>query len=150
MSVSFRMAVRADVPAVVALLSDDTLGATREGADALESYFAAFDAMQAEGANHLVVGVGDGAVVASYQLTFINGLSLKATRRAQVESVRVAAPLRNAGIGALLMADAEARAREAGCGLIQLTTNRARSDAHRFYDRLGYEPSHLGYKKALG
>ena len=72
MSVSFRMAVRADVPAVVALLSDDTLGATREGADALESYFAAFDAMQAEGANHLIVGVGDGAVVARYQLTFIH------------------------------------------------------------------------------
>jgi len=150
MNVAFRLATRADVPGVVALLTDDSLGATREDATVPDSYFAAFDAMQAEGANHLIVGVDGEEIVATYQLTFITGLSLKATRRAQVESVRVAAGLRGGGIGNLLMADAERRAREAGCRLIQLTTNRQRSAAHRFYDGLGYEATHLGYKKPLG
>ncbi|MGR3454385.1 N-acetyltransferase family protein [Pseudooceanicola sp.] len=150
MTPHFREARRADVPEVVALLADDTLGATREGTGEIDRYLAAFDAMRAEGANHLIVGEAGGRVVATYQLTFITGLSLKATRRAQVESVRVAAGLRGGGIGQLLMADAERRAREAGCGLIQLTSNRERAAAHRFYDRLGYAASHLGYKKPLG
>ncbi|WP_375687368.1 GNAT family N-acetyltransferase [Pseudooceanicola sp. LIPI14-2-Ac024] len=148
MSVTFREATRHDVAAIVALLTDDSLGATREGDD-LAPYLAAFDAMQGEGANTLLVGELGGEVVATYQLTFITGLSLKAARRAQVESVRVSDALRGGGIGALLMADAERRARAAGCTLIQLTTNRQRLDAHRFYDRLGYDPSHLGYKKTL-
>ncbi|MFN3292546.1 MAG: GNAT family N-acetyltransferase [Gemmobacter sp.] len=144
----WRLATRADVPAVVALLADDALGATREGRDAAP-YLAAFDAMQAEGGNHLIVGELAGRVVATYQLTFISGLSLQATRRAQVESVRVAADLRGQGLGAALMADAEARARAAGCGLIQLTTNRDRARAHAFYAREGYRPSHIGFKKPL-
>ena len=148
MTLGWRTATRADVPAVVALLADDVLGAAREGAD-LAPYLAAFDAMQAEGGNQLIVGEQAGAVVATYQITFISGLSLRATRRALVESVRVAAALRSQGIGAALMADAEARARAAGCGLIQLTTNRDRSRAHAFYAAQGYQPSHLGFKKPL-
>lgn len=149
MTPQFREARRADVPAIVALLADDTLGATREGPGEVDGYLAAFDRMQAEGANHLIVGEADGRVVATYQITYISGLSLKATRRAQVESVRVAAELRGAGLGQRLMADAEARAQAAGCGLIQLTSNRERAGAHRFYDRLGYAASHLGFKKTL-
>ncbi len=148
MSVAFRQATRADVPAVLALLQDDRLGAAREGAD-LDHYLAAFDAMTAEGGNTLIVGERDGAVVATYQLTFIAGLSLRATRRAQVESVRVASELRGGGIGEAMLADAEARARAAGCGLVQLTMNRARTDARRFYERIGFVPSHIGFKKAL-
>ena len=144
----WRPATRADVPQVVGLLADDDLGARREVAD-IAPYLAAFDAMQAEGNNTLIVGEQDGAIVATYQLTFISGLSLRAARRAQVESVRVAAALRSTGIGALLMADAEARARAAGCRLIQLTTNRDRLRAHAFYERLGYAPSHIGFKKPL-
>lgn len=144
----WRLATRDDVAAVVALLADDALGTTRESAD-LAPYLAAYDAMQDEAGNQLIVGEADGRVVATYQLTFISGLSLKATRRAQVESVRVAADLRSRGIGAALMADAEARARAAGCGLIQLTTNRDRAQAHAFYVREGYQPSHVGFKKPL-
>ena len=148
MTVAFREARREDVPAIVALLTDDSLGATREGGG-MAPYLDAFDAMRAEAGNTLIVGVRDDRIVATFQLTLITGLSLRAARRAQVESVRVAADLRGEGVGALLMAEAEARARAAGCSLIQLTTNRTRVDAHRFYDRLGYEPSHFGYKKPL-
>lgn len=146
--IRWRLAMRDDVAAVVALLTDDDLGARREVAD-LAPYLAAFDAMQAEGNNHLIVGDQDGVIVATYQLTFITGLSLRAARRAQVESVRVASNLRSTGIGAALMADAEARARASGCSLIQLTTNRERSLAHAFYARQGYEPTHFGFKKPL-
>ncbi|MGB8622428.1 MAG: GNAT family N-acetyltransferase [Paracoccaceae bacterium] len=145
MSVVFRTATRADVPAVVALLADDSLGAAREGAD-LARYLEAFDAMQREGGNLLIVGEAAGSVVATYQLTFISGLSLKARRRAQVESVRVASAMRGQGIGAAMMADAKARARQAGCGLMQLTTNNTRSRAHAFYTRLGFTASHIGFK----
>ncbi|GHF35934.1 GNAT family N-acetyltransferase [Seohaeicola zhoushanensis] len=145
----FRPATAADVPAVVALLADDVLGAGRESAD-LAPYHAAFEAMQSEGNNTLIVGELDGTAVATYQITFISGLSLRAARRAQVESVRVAASLRNRGAGALLMADAESRARAAGCSLIQLTSNATRADARRFYERLGFTSSHTGFKKTLG
>ncbi len=144
--IRFRDATREDVPAVVALLADDALGASREGTD-MAPYLAAFDAMQAEGGNLLIVGEEAGRIVATCQLTFISGLSLRASRRAQVESVRVAADLRGRGIGALMMA--EARARAAGCTLLQLTTNRARGEAYRFYEGLGFTPSHIGFKKPL-
>ena len=135
--VTFRPATRADVPAVVALLRDDALGAAREDADPAP-YLAAFDRMAQEGANHIILGVAGGQVVACYQITFITGLSLRAARRAQVEGVRVAAPLRGQGIGAALMADACDRARAAGCTLIQLTTNATRARARAFYERLGF------------
>jgi len=144
----FRPATRADIPAVAALLADDMLGRGRESAD-LDPYYVAFDAMQNEGANHLIVGEFDGEVSACYQITFISGLSLTATRRAQIEGVRVAASLRGEGKGELLIRDAEARARAASCGLLQFTSNRARPEAHRFYERLGFTPSHIGYKKPL-
>ncbi len=146
--IRFRPATEADIPAVVALLADDVLGRSREGNDP-GAYVAAFRAMLAEGNNHLIVCEDDGRVLATYQIAFISGLSLRAARRAQVESVRVAAEVRGRGIGAALMADAEARARAAGCTLMQLTTNRTRADAHRFYERLGFTASHIGYKREL-
>ena len=146
--IRWRYATRVDVPEVVALLTDDVLGAGREAAD-IAPYLAAFDSMQAEGNNSLIVGEQGGVIVATYQLSVISGLSLRATRRAQVESVRVASALRSLGIGAALMADAEARARAAGCGLIQLTTNKDRGRAHAFYAAQGYAPTHLGFKKSL-
>lgn len=145
---NFRRATREDVPAVMMLLADDMLGQRRESTDP-GPYLDAFDAMQAEGANHLIVAEDAGEIIACYQITFISGLSLAATRRAQIEGVRVATSHRGTGLGARMIADAETRARAAGCGLLQFTTNAARTDAHRFYDRMGFTPSHIGYKKPL-
>ena len=146
--IRWREALRADVPAVVALLREDALGASRESDD-IQPYLAAFDAMTYEYGNALIVGEADGRIVATYQLTFITGLSLRASRRAQVESVRVAAKLRSEGVGSALMRDAEMRATHAGCSLIQLTSDKTRDDAHRFYERAGYTPSHTGFKTRL-
>lgn len=146
--IRFREATRDDVPAVVALLADDTYGAARE-TGAIELYLAAFDAMQDEAGNNLIVGEEQGRIVATYQITFVTGLSHRATRRAQVESVRVAADLRGRGIGHRLMEDADARARAAGCRLMQLTTHAARNRARDFYGSLGFTPSHVGYKREL-
>ena len=149
MRLTFHMATAADVPAVLDLLTDDHLGRSRETAEP-DTYLAAFEAMQAEGANHLIVGSDDaGKVVATYQITFIRGLSLSAARRAQIESVRIASHLRGRGLGTQLLADAEARARAAGCVLMQLTMNTTRTDAHRFYERQGFTASHVGFKKPL-
>lgn len=144
----WREGTEADVPAVVAMLADDVLGSQRENA-APEVYLRAFRDMQAEGSNYLIVGEDNGQIVACYQIAFLSGLSLSATRRAQIESVRVASTHRGQGLGQALIADAEARARAAGCRLMQFTTSKSRSDAHRFYGRLGFTPSHIGYKKSL-
>ncbi len=146
MTVAFRHAHRTDVPDIIALLIDDGLGKSRECAD-LDIYYAAFDALSAETGNTIVVGEQDGQVIATYQLTIIAGLSLRALRRAQIESVRVASHLRGQGIGHLLMADAEGRAKSANCGLIQLTMNESRTQTARFYESLGFTPSHIGYKR---
>lgn len=144
----WREGTEVDVPAVVAMLADDVLGSQRENA-APEVYLQAFRDMQAEGSNYLIVGDENGQIVACYQIAFLSGLSLSATRRAQIESVRVASTHRGQGLGQALIADAEARARAAGCRLMQFTTSKSRSDAHRFYGRLGFTPSHIGYKKSL-
>ena len=148
-SLIWRAAIHSDVAAIVGLLADDVLGAGREGSD-LAPYLAAFEAMLAEGGNHLIVAEDHaGRIVATYQITFISGLSLRASRRAQIESVRVASDLRGQGIGRLLMVDAEGRARAAGCRLLQLTTNKSRSTAQAFYTGLGFTASHIGYKRDL-
>ena len=115
----------------------------------MERYLAAFDAMSAEPGNQLIVGEANGRIVATYPLTLISGLSLSAARRAQIEAVRIASDLRGQGAGRLLMADAESRARAGGARLVQLTSNASRGEAHRFYERLGYAPSHIGFKKSL-
>ena len=146
--VRFRDATRADVPAIVALLADDPLGKGREGA-AMADYLAAFADIAANPMHQLIVGEAGGQVIACCQLTILAGLSRGGGRRALVEAVRVAAGLRSQGIGARMMAECEARARAAGATIIQLTTDRSRTDAHRFYERLGYRASHLGMKKPL-
>ncbi|MGV6847291.1 MAG: N-acetyltransferase family protein [Marinibacterium sp.] len=149
MRVTFRAARAGDVPAVVAMLADDVLGAIRES-DGMAEYQAAFEAMQSEGNNHLIVGeAGAGEIVATYQITFVSGLSLAAARRAQVESVRVASAVRGQGVGQQMFADVETRARAAGCRLIQLTMNATRADSRRFYEALGFVASHVGFKRYL-
>lgn len=144
----FREATRDDVPRIVAMLSDDILGQGREGADP-GVYLQAFDRMQEEANNLLIVGEVDGVVAATYQLTFISGLSVRAARRAQIESIRVDAHLRGQGYGRKILDDAEARARAAGCTLLQLTTNATRSRARAFYERSGFTASHIGFKRDL-
>ena len=148
MSLAFRVAGRRDVAAAVELLRDDGLGQMRETAGP-EVYMSAFAEMMAMPGNRLIVGERDKDILATYQITIIPGVSLAGARRAQIEGVRVASHLRGQGVGALLIADAEKRARAAGAVLLQLTMNQSREDARRFYEREGFEASHFGFKKRL-
>jgi GNAT superfamily N-acetyltransferase len=138
-----------DVPSIVALLADDPLGAGRETPDDLDPYVRAFAVIDADPHQHLVVARRDGRVVGTLQLTVLPGLSRTATTRAQVEAVRVGRDERGRSLGRELLEWAEREARERGCALLQLTTDASREDAHRFYERLGYVGSHLGFKKPL-
>lgn len=150
--IRFRRARRDDVPAIVRLLADDGLGRGRERVeDPLpDPYWRAFEEIDASPVHELVVAEdADGAVVGCLQLTYVAGLSRMGRRRAIVEAVRVASSLRGRGIGEAMMRDAIERAKAAGCGLVQLTTDRSRTDAHRFYERLGFVASHLGMKLDL-
>ena len=150
---SIREARRSDIAAIVRLLAEDQLGATREtpGDPPAPCYLEAFEAMSAQNGNRYLVAVeeGDDALLGCLQLTFIAGLSRRGMTRAQIEGVRVAASHRGKGVGEALMREAVALAREAGCGLVQLTTDKRRPDAHRFYERLGFVASHEGMKLAL-
>ncbi|MDZ4312342.1 MAG: GNAT family N-acetyltransferase [Cypionkella sp.] len=148
MAVSFRDATRADVAALVAMLADDPLGQARESGD-IAPYLAAFDEIAANPMHQVIVGEVGGRIVATCQLTILAGLSRQGAKRALVEAVRVVADLRGQKIGEALMAECEMRARAAGASVIQLTTDKTRLRAHGFYDRLGYTPSHIGYKKSL-
>ncbi|WP_017591723.1 GNAT family N-acetyltransferase [Nocardiopsis potens] len=147
--VEVRRAEARDLPEIVALLADDPLGAGREDASDLAPYRAAFAEIGADPNQFLAVAVRGDRVVGTLQVTFIPGLSRGAAKRAQIEAVRVHRNERGSGLGGHLMAWAEARAREAGCALVQLTSDRTRPDAHRFYERLGYTPGHIGFKKPL-
>lgn len=147
----FRAAKRDDVPAIVKLLADDALGAKRERyADPLPAvYLAAFDVMQKHGMNEVIVGVRGDAVVACLQLTVIPGLSRQGAVRAILEGVRVSADLRGQGAGEALVRFAIEKAKRAGATLVQLTTDKSRKDAHRFYERLGFKATHEGMKLEL-
>ncbi|GII58765.1 GNAT family acetyltransferase [Planotetraspora thailandica] len=148
MPLSFRTATRDDVPAIVSLLVDDPISASRDARPGLD-YEAAFEAIDADPRNELIVVESDGEIVGTMQMTFIPGLSRRGGERAQVEGVRVSSKHRNQGIGGQMMKWAERRARERGCALVQLTSDKARVDAHRFYLSLGYEASHEGFKLLL-
>lgn len=151
MSLQFRTALAADLPAVLALLADDDIARERKGysPDVTDAVRAAFDQISANPDNELWVGERDGEIVATLQLTFIPGLSRGGMRRALVEAVRVRADLRGQGIGEALMQRAMERAREMGCGMMQLTSDLRRTAAHRFYSRIGFEGTHLGLKRML-
>ena len=146
--VTLRRARPDDLPALLALLADDPLGRGREVAD-LAPYRTAFAAIDADPAHLLVVAEHDGEVVGTLQLTVLPGLARGGALRAQVEAVRVHAEHRGSGLGAALLGWTVDEARRRGCSLVQLTTDRARTDAHRFYERLGFTASHVGYKLAL-
>jgi GNAT superfamily N-acetyltransferase len=147
-----RDATAGDVPSIVAMYADDALGASRESAtDPLpDSYYRAFADIDADPRQRLVVAEDAGEVVATLQLTFLQQLSYQGSERAQIESVRVSSHRRGGGIGRALMAWAIEAARQRGCGIVQLTTNASRHDAHRFYESLGFAASHVGMKRVLG
>jgi len=141
-----RRAVRADVAAIVALIASDQIGATRDGGD-LEPYERAFATIDGDPAQLLVVVTDDaGAVVGTLQLTLIPGLSRRGQLRGQIEAVRVREDLRGRGLGQALLQWAIDEARDRGCALVQLTSDKRRADALRFYDRLGFTASHEGLK----
>jgi ribosomal protein S18 acetylase RimI-like enzyme len=149
--IAIRPARRNDVPVIVALLADDPLGHTRENpaAPLPAAYWQAFDDVAAQSGNHLLVAERGGAVVGCLQLTVIPGLSRHGMKRGLIEAVRVAAACRGLGIGEDLIRHAIEISRAAGCGLVQLTSDNSRTDAHRFYERLGFAASHVGMKLAL-
>jgi GNAT superfamily N-acetyltransferase len=150
--VLLRTAAEADVPAVVGLLAADQLGMARDGVRGdgdLAAYLAAFRAIDADPAHLLVVAEKDGQIVGTFQLSFLPGLAHRGALRAQIEAVRVAADQRGAGLGAAMMAWAIDEARRRGCALVQLTSDKARTEAHRFYAALGFAPSHEGMKLHL-
>jgi len=147
----FRRATESDVPAIIALLADDMLGASREttGAERYPQYLSAFRAIDAD-TNQFLLVVEDGSqIVGTLQLTFIPGLSRGGQKRGLIEAVRVASDRRGEKIGEAMIAWALEKCRHEQCGMVQLTTDKARVEAHRFYDRLGFEPSHIGYKMML-
>lgn len=146
---TIRRATVQDVPDIVGLLVDDTIGATRESPDELEPYYEAFERVAADPNQHLVVADRGGDVVGTMQLTVIPGLSRRGTTRSIVEAVRVAGSERGTGLGTQLMEWAVEESRRLGCRLVQLTSDATRTDAHRFYERLGFEKSHVGFKLQL-
>lgn len=148
-----RQARRADLAALVAMLADDEIGATREAhrdSGPPQRYAAAFALVDADPGQHLVVlETAAGEPAGTLQLSLIPGLSRGGALRGQIEAVRVHAAMRGRGLGGPFLQWAIDEARRRGATLVQLTTDRSRHDAHRFYERLGFVASHVGYKLDL-
>lgn len=146
-----RTARREDVPAIAALFAADALGGHDDSADpaALPGYQAAFDRIAASPNDRLYVAELGGEVVGTFQTTLMVSLSGRGSANLNVEAVQTRADMRGRGIGGAMIRFAIASAVEAGAGKVQLTSNLARIDAHRFYHRLGFEQSHAGFKLKL-
>ncbi|MGI9486597.1 MAG: GNAT family N-acetyltransferase [Geminicoccaceae bacterium] len=150
-TLAFREACPADVSEIIELLADDALGKGREAfGDAVDpAYLKAFEAIDLDPNNRLIVAEVDSEVVGCMQLTLIPHLTFKGGIRMQIEGVRVKGTFRGRGVGATMIEWAVASALEEGCHLVQLTSNKTREDALRFYEEQGFEPSHVGYKLYL-
>ena len=151
-TVVLRRAETQDVLSIVQLLADDQLGATRDGVAAdedLQPYLRAFSEIDADTAHLLLVATDGAQVLATMQLSFLPGLARRGARRAQIEAVRVRQDYRSHGLGAALFEWAIDEARRRRCALVQLTTDKARADAHRFYESLGFVASNEGLKLSL-
>ncbi|MER6559371.1 GNAT family N-acetyltransferase [Streptomyces sp. NPDC001027] len=144
-----RAAVAEDVPAIVGMLADDPLGAQRESPDDLGPYLAALERLTADPNQRLVVAVREGRVVGTLQLTIVPGLSRRGATRSIIEAVRVHADERGSGLGTRFIEWAIEESRAENCQLVQLTSDVTRTDAHRFYERLGFTASHVGFKLQL-
>ncbi|WP_018801878.1 GNAT family N-acetyltransferase [Salinispora arenicola] len=147
--VIFRVAARVDLPAVLDLLADDVLGRSRDVGKVDARYERAFADITADPRNHLVVAEAGGEVLGCMQLTYIPGLGRHGAERLLIESVRVRSDVRGQGVGRQMMVWAVDQARARGCALVQLTTDKSRHEAHRFYLSLGFVASHEGMKLAL-
>jgi ribosomal protein S18 acetylase RimI-like enzyme len=147
----FRTALLADVPAIVALLADDELGSQREiiGTPLDQRYVDAFQALEADANQRLVVVADGNEIIGTLQLSFIPGIARMGSWRGQIEAVRIAAHRRDSGLGQKMFEWAISECKSRGCNLVQLTTDKSRTDAHRFYEKLGFKASHEGYKLAL-
>lgn len=148
---TIRTATRADLEAVIGLLVDDTLGAGRDTLTAIldPAYEAAFAAIERDPNQKIVVMESAGGIIGCMQISYLPGLSRKGMWRGQIESVRIARDLRGKGLGRVFLLWAIADCRARGCGLVQLSTDASRTEAHRFYLALGFEPSHVGMKLKL-
>lgn len=148
---TFRLAGPGDLNEIVRMLADDPLGAQREtySEPLVSGYCNAFEAIRSDPNNELIVAVHGNSIVAVLQLTFIPNLTYRGHWRALIEGVRVSSGARSRGVGAALVRHAVARARARGCAIVQLTTDKARDDALRFYERLGFVSSHHGLKLHL-
>ncbi|MFI6640395.1 GNAT family N-acetyltransferase [Streptomyces sp. NPDC050504] len=149
-----RPATADDLPAIVAMLADDPLGAQRESPDDLAPYTAALARLVDDPNQHVVVAVRGSSgteekIVGTLQLTVIPGLSRRGSTRSIIEGVRIHSDERGSGLGTQLIEWAVDTSRSEGCQLVQLTSDATRTDAHRFYERLGFEASHLGFKLTL-
>ncbi|MFF8968751.1 GNAT family N-acetyltransferase [Streptomyces sp. NPDC014995] len=144
-----RAAAPEDIPAIVGMLADDPLGAQRESPDDLTPYLTALERLRADPNQRLVVAVRDGRVVGTLQLTIVPGLSRRGATRSIIEGVRVHADERGSGLGTRFIEWAIEESRRENCQLVQLTSDNTRTDAHRFYERLGFVASHVGFKLQL-
>lgn len=149
--IAFRNARKEDVKTLVALLADDDIAEGREQAkgDLLPAYSAAFDEMSKNPDNRILVAEQGGEIVGSLQIVYVPGLSRQGAKRAIIESVRVSSKARGQNIGTILMKEAIAQAKAAGCKLVQLTSDKRRTRAHLFYRRLGFLQTHEGFKLDL-
>lgn len=158
-SLVLRPATRSDLPAVLALLADEERVVDPSTIAVTEQYEHAFDSIESDARNEILVLVEysdspsetseSGVVVGCLQSTYIPGLGRGGVERVIIEAVRVRADRRGDGIGRVLMDQAMDRARSRGCVWVQLTSHKARGRAHRFYERLGFEATHEGFKRAL-
>ncbi|HEV2605097.1 MAG TPA: GNAT family N-acetyltransferase [Microvirga sp.] len=151
MPISIREAQAEDLEAIIRLHEEDSLGSHGDAwlPETKPAYEAAFAAIAASPDNTLYVAENEGRVVGTFQLTLIPNLTGRGATRVKVESVKVSAALRSQGIGARMMAFAEEAARAGGARTMELTSHKRRTDAHRFYERLGFSKSHEGFKKSL-
>ncbi|WP_326659942.1 GNAT family N-acetyltransferase [Streptomyces sp. NBC_00385] len=144
-----RPAAVGDLAEIVTMLADDPLGARRESPDDLTPYLAAFRRLAHDPHQHVMVAVRADRVVGTLQLTVIPGLSRRGSTRSVIEGVRVHADERGSGLGTQLIQWAVDESRRQDCQLVQLTSDATRADAHRFYERLGFVASHVGFKLTL-
>ena len=144
----YRAATATDLPELIAMVFDDVLGATRESQspEAVRRYEAAFEAISTQVGNQILVAEDSTGVIGMLQLTVLPGLSFQGGARAQIETVRVKAGARGKGVGKQLLRRAIEIAEDAGCVIVQLTTDRQRTDAIRFYENIGFQPTHIGMK----
>nr|CAD6603873.1 acetyltransferase [Pseudorhizobium flavum] len=149
--VLIRRARESDLPALIAIFASDAVGGHGDttDADVYEDYLKAFTAIDLSPNERLFVAERDGEIVGTFQLMFNRTLTGRGGLSMVIEAVQTRADMRGQGIGAMMMDYAVSEARRRGCRLVQLTSNMARQDAHRFYERLGFAKSHFGFKMEL-